>query len=129
MADSAQFENHGLCLLVIHAQDMERSAAFYRALGLCFERHSHPPCGEHYAATVGPCVFEICESRQPLPSATPLTFGFQVTNLESAIEAAVTQDGALRRKPHLTEFGRSATVADPDGNVVILMEPPGTRNS
>jgi hypothetical protein len=24
----------------------------------------------------------------------------------------------------LREFGRSATVADPDGNVVILMEPP-----
>lgn len=124
MTEPAQFENQGLCLLVIHARDMEQSTEFYRALGLSFERHAHPPCGEHYAATVGACVFEICQSRHLSPSAMPLTFGFQVTNLASAIEAAVTHGGVLRRKPHRTDFGGSATVADPDGNGVILMESP-----
>ena len=40
----------GLAFFVIRAKDMEKSAAFYRSLAISFERHSHPPSGEHFAS-------------------------------------------------------------------------------
>jgi predicted enzyme related to lactoylglutathione lyase len=129
MCEKSPFSNRGLGLLVIFAKDIERAVAFYESLGLRFERHSHPPCGEHYASLGGDCVFEICRNRDGEPAMSPITFGFHVSHVDRAVEAAVEHGGALKRKPQTTDWGRSATVTDPDGNRVLLMEGPATANS
>jgi predicted enzyme related to lactoylglutathione lyase len=126
MFEKLPFSNQGLGLLVIFSKDIERSVAFYESLGLRFERHSHPPCGDHYASLGGDCVFEICRVRDGEQPMSPLTFGFHVSGMDRAVEEAVANGGMLKRKPHSTEWGRTATVTDPDGNRVLLMEKPAT---
>lgn len=122
MFEKSPFHNQGLALLVIHANDMQKSVEFYRSLGLRFERHSHPPCGVHFATVDGNCVFEICQRRQDRPPHSPITFGFNVSSVEDAVNEARASGGTVKREPHGAEWGRSATLADPDGNCVLLME-------
>lgn len=57
-----------LSLLVIRAQDIERTRQFYELLGLQFTREKHGSGPEHYAATLrGGTVFEIYPSRRVTP--------------------------------------------------------------
>ena len=121
MFAKSHFHNQGLSLLVIHARDMQKSVEFYRSLGLCFERHSHPPCGVHFATVDGNCVFEICQSRKGQPPHSPITFGFNVSSVEDAVNEARALGGKVKREPHDAQWGRSATLTDPDGNCVLLM--------
>jgi len=46
-------------LVVIRAADIERSADFYRLLGLEFIKHRHGSGAEHFASDKGGIVFEI----------------------------------------------------------------------
>jgi predicted enzyme related to lactoylglutathione lyase len=124
MFERSHLSNRGLGLLVIYSKDIERSVEFYRSLELRFERHSHPPCGDHFATIDGDCVFEICQSDTGQQAPAPMTFGFHVSSVEQAIERATANGGILKRSPYSAEWGRSATVADPDGHYVLLMEKP-----
>lgn len=124
MFEKAPFSNRGLGLLVIFSKDIEKSVAFYQALGLRLERHSHPPCGDHFASINGDCVFEICQTRNGQQASSPMTFGFHVSCVDRAVEAATLNGGTLKRKPGTAAWGRSATVTDPDGHSVLLMEQP-----
>ncbi len=109
-------------LLVIRSDDMERLAAFYEALGFRFVRHSHPPCGEHFAATDSSCVFEIYQRKADQQATAGLFFGLNVSSVDEAIESAVTSGGSVVRFPEDTQWGRSAIIRDPDGHRVMLME-------
>lgn len=122
MFEKSHFSNRGLGLLVIHSNDMEKSVDFYRSLGLRFERHSHPPCGDHFASVDGSCVLEICQSRNGQKSLSPMTFGFNVSCVSHAVKEARALGGIVKREPHDAEWGRSATITDPDGNRVLLIE-------
>ncbi|MBS0204903.1 MAG: VOC family protein [Planctomycetes bacterium] len=124
MYENSRFSNSSLGLLVVYASDMERSATFYRSLGLCFERHTHPPCGDHFASIGDGCVFEICQLRKGQTAIGPMTFGFHVTSVDQAVIEAKENGGTVRREPHLAAWGRSASVIDPDGHHVLLMEKP-----
>src|SRR5947209_7401602 len=48
-----------LSLVVIRAANLEQARQFYAALGLSFVKEQHGRSPEHYAATIGPTVFEI----------------------------------------------------------------------
>lgn len=85
-------------------------------------KHSHPPCGEHYASTCPGCVIEIYQARRPQHLTTNLTFGFYVPSVEGAVRAIVAVGGAVKRLPEDLAWGTSATIVDLDGNNVILME-------
>lgn len=122
MSEKSPFSNQGLGLLVIYSQDMQKSVEFYKSLGLQFENHCHPPCGEHFATIDDGCVFEICQSRKAPGHTSPMTFGFHVSCVDRAVKKAATKGGAIKREPHVADWGRSATVTDPDGNYVLLME-------
>jgi hypothetical protein len=113
-----------LNLLVIRSRDLEQAVKFYSALGLDFVLHSHPPCGEHYSATVEGCVFEICQQHDEAVTAVSTVFGFRVSSVERAVEAALSSGGTLKRPPEVTEWGKTATVADIDGHRVLLTESP-----
>lgn len=124
MFEKSHFSNRGLGLLVIFSKDIEKSVTFYKSLGLRFERHSHPPCGDHFASIDGDCVFEICQSRKGQQATSPMTFGFHVSCVDRAVEEALVNGGTLKRESHSAEWGRSATVTDPEGHLVLLMEKP-----
>jgi len=53
-----------------------------------------------------------------------MTFGFHVSGVDRAVEAATANGGTLKRQPQSAAWGRSATVTDPDGHSVLLMKTP-----
>jgi predicted enzyme related to lactoylglutathione lyase len=122
MSEKSNSDKCRLGLLVVFSDDMEKAAEFYSAIGLRFERHAHPPCGEHYSTLDDECVFEICQLPAGREKGPPMTFGFRVPSVDRAVEAAVTHGGRIKRKPQTADWGRSATVIDMDGNSILLME-------
>lgn len=124
MFEKSRFTNLGLSLLVIRSQDMEKAARFYSALGLNLVKHSHPPCGQHYSTTADGCVFEICQRREKDIATISTVFGFNVSSVERAVEAALSNGGTLKRPPEVSAWGKTAIVADIDGHSVLLTERP-----
>ena len=114
-------------LLVIRSVDIERAHEFYAALGLQFEKHSHPPCGEHYSTIGGDFVFEICRLTTGLPT-TSTFIGLIVDSIDDAIESARIHGGKVIQKPKQTEWGVSAIVSDPDGHKIMLTQDPALES-
>ena len=109
-----------LNLVVIRAADPDRSAEFYRLLGLTFTKHRHGTGPEHYAAE-GPVVFEIYP--RGAGEATAATrLGFRVAALNTLIDKLEASGTPILTLPAQTEWGYRAVVADPDGHKVELLE-------
>jgi hypothetical protein len=111
-----------LNLLVIRAADLDRSAAFYRLLGLTFTKHRHGAGPEHYASEDGPVVFEIYPRGEGAGTAAA-RLGFRVPKLEGTISALRSGGAQVITPPARTEWGYRAVVLDPDGHRVELLEP------
>jgi catechol 2,3-dioxygenase-like lactoylglutathione lyase family enzyme len=108
-----------LNLVVVRCADLEASAAFYRALGLRFERHQHEGGPEHLSGDLGGCVFELYSARV----ADDITRGVRVGFVVDSIEDALRDIGeCVVSPPSESEWGRRAVVRDPDGNKVELLE-------
>ena len=109
-------------LLVIRASDMHRLAEFYSVIGMKFEKHFHPPCGEHYSTIAGNCVFEICQLKQGESPTTNVFFGLNVSDLDSAVNAVKANHGTVNRVPETSDWGRTAVIRDPEGHRVLLTQ-------
>jgi lactoylglutathione lyase len=105
-----------LDLLMIRAADVERAVAFYRGLGLEFERERHGSGPVHYAARCGGTVFEIYPARPGEPAASSVRLGFCVPDLMVATATLLGAGGILRRSAN----PKRSVVIDPDGNRVEL---------
>jgi catechol 2,3-dioxygenase-like lactoylglutathione lyase family enzyme len=110
-----------LNLVVIRAADPERSAAFYRLLGLSFSKHRHGTGLEHFASEGGPVVFEIYP-RGDGASTSAMRLGFRVPSLEAAVATLLAAETPVVTPPARTEWGYRAVVLDPDGHKVELLE-------
>ena len=117
-----------LNLVVIRAADIDRSAHFYRRLGLEFTKHSHGTGPEHYASEGGAIVFEIYPRQGKPGTPEGLRLGFLVASVDPIL-AALTEAGAKIVSPAKdSPWGRRAVVDDPDGYRVELTEPaPASR--
>jgi len=73
-----------LNLIVIRASNLERSAAFYRLLGLDFVKHRHGKGLEHLACELGTVVFEIYPRTSEVDSTTASCLGFRVASVDLA---------------------------------------------
>ena len=111
-----------LGLLVIRSRNMHRLAEFYTAIGMQLQKHSHPPCGEHYSSVDGGCVFEICQLKQDESPTTNVFFGLNVTELDDALMAVMSENGQVIREPQVSDWGTSAVVRDPEGHRVLLVQ-------
>jgi len=112
-----------LNLVVIRSGDLERSAAFYAALGVRLgpERHgSGPP---HLAGAVGAVVLEVFP-RGEASDTIGVRLGFRVPAVAAAVAAAAAAGGAIVSPPRPGRWGLRAVVADPDGRRVELTEGP-----
>lgn len=107
---------HQFSLLVIRAADVERAVAFYRALGLSFERERHGRGPVHYAAQCGGTVFEVYPARPGESASASVRLGFCVPNVAEAVASLVRAGGVLRP----SASAERAVVLDPSGNSVEL---------
>ncbi len=108
-------------LLVIKTNQLETTRQFYQSIGIQFQKHQHGAGPLHYAAEIGPFVFEIypLSTRQAhLDSSTRL--GFEVPQLDKLI-AKLPKDIVLKF-PYQTEWGYQAIVQDPDSRKVELTQ-------
>ena len=108
-------------LLVIKTDQLETTRQFYQSIGIQFQKHQHGKGPVHYAAEMGPLVFEIypLSDRQSLvDSSTRL--GFTVSQLDKLI-AALPEDIVLK-SPYQAEWGYQAIVQDPDGRKIELTQ-------
>ncbi len=111
-------------LTVIRSADLEKSATFYRALGLDLKRESHGTGPVHYSHESDGHTFEIYPAGTQTSTAKAIRIGFSVSDLESTLEKIVVVGGEIRSIPKETPWGRRAIVLDPDGHVVEIVSMP-----
>lgn len=107
-------------LLMIRATDVERAVAFYRELGLAFERERHGSGPDHYAAQCGGTVFEIYPARPGELATSSVRLGFCVPDVAVATAALLGAGGVLKTGADSNGASRSVVI-DPEGNRVELI--------
>lgn len=110
-----------LNLIAIRAADPDRSAEFYRLLGLTFTKHRHGTGPEHFVSEEGAFVFEIYPRGDGL-GTTATRLGFRVASLDTTMAALASAGVQVITPPAQTEWGYRAVVLDPDGHRVELLE-------
>jgi predicted enzyme related to lactoylglutathione lyase len=103
--------------IIIRAENPERAAAFYIALGLAFTKPSETSAS--YFLKQGEITLEI---QAGLAQGARLQI--EVANLDSAISGAGKFGGRLDGRPKTSSTGRRAVMLDPAGNRVDLVEIP-----
>jgi catechol 2,3-dioxygenase-like lactoylglutathione lyase family enzyme len=114
-----------LSLVVIRAQDMDRLASFYSALGFHFTKHRHGKGPEHLSSTIGPTVFEIYPANDASESTVATRLGFSVPSLANALGQLREIHATVLADPADTPWGRRAVVRDFEGHKVELYEKAG----
>ncbi len=116
-----------LNLIVIRAADVEKSLAFYRALGLEFTQEQHGSGPIHYASIMREIVIEIFPGKPgnapDRRNAGATMLGFQVENLDAVIEKFQAQGMTILTAPQDSQWGKRAVVQDPDGRAIELSSP------
>ena len=112
-------------LTVLRCADIDVSAAFYRLIGLEFEKHSHWTGPEHYAASDGIWTFELYPASTKFPASSSTRIGFAVESCDEAADLLGAAGFSLVAAPADSPWGRRAVAQDPDGHRVEL-SPPST---
>jgi predicted RNase H-like nuclease/catechol 2,3-dioxygenase-like lactoylglutathione lyase family enzyme len=99
--------------IVLRVRDLERSARFYDALGVPFEREPAP--GE-------PQLGLALSSAAPGEATTRTRLHVAVADLEEAHQRAVAAGAEVEQAPRAEGSHRTAAYLDPDGNVVVLSQ-------
>ena len=111
-----------LNLVVIRSPDIDKSAAFYSALGITFSKHSHGTGPEHYASEGDGVTFEIYPEADSAGATTATRLGFKVTDLDALVPILVEKGGRVASPAKDSPWGRRAVVVDPTGHKVELVQ-------
>ena len=108
-----------LNLIVLRCRDLDRSRAFYAALGMTFTRHRHGNGPEHLAHEDGRGVFELYPLAADAPAdQTGLGFGSaDLIGLAERLAAEGFEPQPIKANP----WGTSFVVRDPDGRRVEVL--------
>jgi lactoylglutathione lyase len=112
-----------LNLVVLRSPDIERAAAFYRALGLALTLHAQGTGPQHYASEHGGMVFELYPQTAKSPPTTGTRLGFKVASVEVVIQQLIAVGAVVLTPPADSEWGRRAVVKDLDGHTIELVTP------
>src|SRR4051812_36710496 len=115
-----------LNLVVIHSADLERSAQFYKALGvhMTLERHGSGP--KHFAGRAGSVLLEIYP-RKAGQASTGTRLGFRIASLARVFDELIAAGGSVASLPKKSPWGFRAVVVDPDGHrIELVIESPQT---
>lgn len=110
-------------LTVIRCTDIEASAAFYRLIGLEFEKHKHGTGPEHYAASDRTWTFELYPASTKFPASSSTRIGFTVDSCDEIAERLTGAGYSLEVPPADSPWGRRAVALDPDEHRVELLSP------
>ena len=113
-----------IALLEIRSTDLERSAAFYRLLGLELTRRREGSGPDYYACELGPGLFEIHPVNERVELVDALRFGFEVPSVEEAVQRMEAAGFTVVFKTGEDAGAPGAVLRDPDGHRVELTEPP-----
>jgi predicted enzyme related to lactoylglutathione lyase len=111
-----------LNLVVLRAADPSALADFYGQLGLKFVREQHGQGPEHFACSLEASVFEIYPLASPERDTTAVRLGFSVPDVVQTCRAAVGANGKLLSGARIGPFGKRATIQDPAGHSIDLVE-------
>ena len=112
-----------LNLLVLRVPDIERAANFYSVFGFTFTKHAHGKGPEHYAAELGPLVFELYPQMSAENSTKDTRIGFQVSDAATVIQRLENEGGTLVSPLKDSPWGPRAVVDDPFGHRIEICEP------
>jgi len=121
-AASEHMASPALNLVVIRSPDIDKSAAFYSALGITFSKHSHGTGPEHYASEGDGVTFEIYPEVDSASATTTTRLGFKVTDLDDLLPILVEKGGRIVSPAKDSPWGRRAVVVDPTGHKVELVQ-------
>lgn len=111
-----------LNLLVLRAKSPPRLAEFYGILGLKFQPEKHGSGPDHMACDTGAGILEIYPCSAHHASTSSVRLGFAIRDLDERCKAVARSEGRLVRAPHTSPWGRRATIQDPEGHFVDLVE-------
>ena len=100
-----------LTLVVLRCSDLERSRAFYEALGLTLTPEQHGSGPRHYSTRVSQTVIEFYPDASG--STRGLRLGLRLVDVSAAVSALLEIGAALRP-------GSPPTIDDPDGHRLEL---------
>ena len=105
--------------VVLRCRDLERSRAFYAALGLQLVPEQHGRGRPHYSCSVGGVVMEL----YPLSGqeSAGVRLGFRVPSVRLTVEAA-ERVGAEVVRVAAAGAAPSAVLRDPDGHEIAIVE-------
>lgn len=111
-----------LNLVVITAENVGASLAFYEALGLQLDREQHGNGPVHYAAVfASELVFEIYPAANDR-AVSNVRLGFTVDSIERVISGIERTGGSVAVPAKQGKWGLRATLMDPDGNKVDVVQ-------
>jgi len=113
--------------LVLFANDLAESAAFYRTIGVPLEDEHHGGGPVHAAAEVGGMHFAIYQAEQGIGtrgddwrSASTVFPGFYVASLDAVTEALRSLGVRLLTQHQVRPWGCRIVAEDPDGHAVEI---------
>lgn len=107
-----------LSLLVLRCADIQRSQAFYEALGLRFTREQHGQGPVHYSALLGETVIELYPDTER--TTADLRLGFSSDLHPSCVSKALQIGGQLLKPNSVDTISAYALIQDPDGHRLEL---------
>jgi catechol 2,3-dioxygenase-like lactoylglutathione lyase family enzyme len=109
----------GLEYVVLRCADLERSRAFYQALGFELVAEQHGSGARHYSCAVGGIVLELYPlSGRP---TSGLRLGLGVSSVEAVTEA-MKQLGVSPVPVLPGESSPSIVIQDPDGHEIVFTQ-------
>ena len=108
-------------LLVIRTQNPNHLKTQYEEIGFEFDYHQHGNGPFHYASENNGFVFEIYPLTKSMREAdNSLRLGFEVENLETAIDNIKNTNWKILNGINITEWGKTAIIQDSDGRKIEL---------
>ena len=108
--------------IVLRCGDLERSRAFYEALGLPLVGEQHGRGARHYSCSLGSIVIEFYPLAGRPSSGARL--GLRIANVAAAVSLVKTL-GAEIVRVQIEGPSPSAVIRDPDGHEIALTENAG----
>lgn len=112
----------GIKLIVLHSKQLDKTKAFYEALGMKFKAEKHNTGPEHYAAELENCVFELYPLPELVEASTDLLhIGIYTSHIDYLLNNPLLS-ASIVIKPRHTKWGYRVVLSDPDGRAVELYE-------
>lgn len=115
-----------ICGVILTTNRLEEMRSFYsNILGLPLEKEEHGDLLVHYGTDLGQVHFALhppADFNLDHPGNATAKIAFEVENLDACIQKLASADYPLFQPARDEGFGPVASLKDPDGNLVELVE-------